>query len=713
MRLLLAAVLAAASTLCALGASQTPIVIETDNTALVYTVGNDGRLYQQYLGKRLLDPADYDAAPRGPEAYITAGMEDYYTPALAIKHADGNPSTLLTFKGMKVTEPQPGQRTTVITLTDEKYGDTVDLVFDAFSATDVIKAHSVITNGEKKPLALREYSSAMLHFDRPDYYLTQYNGNWASEARQSEPQRLAFGKKVLDTKLGARAAMFLSPFFTLGLDTPAAETSGDVLVGTLGWTGNFSTTFEVDHQGRLRLVSGINPEASTLKLAAGEKFQTPEFIFTFSDKGTGQASRNLHRWARDYQLHNGNQERMTILNNWEATGCDFDEQKLISILADAKDLGVDLFLLDDGWFGNKYPRSDDHQGLGDWDVTHSKLPNGIGRLTQAADSIGVKFGIWIEPEMVNPRSELYEKHPNWVIQLPNREPYYFRNQMVLDLSNPKVQDFVFSVVDDLMTQNPEIASMKWDCNSPITNIYSQYEGDQDRLYVDYTRGLYNVLERVRQKYPDLDMMMCSGGGGRCDYEGLKYFDHFWASDNTDPEERIYIQWGMSQVFPPKTLCSHVTSWDHQASMKFRTDVALMGKLGFDLKVSDMTDSDKAYARAAVKAHRELAPAISDGDFFRLYSPYDGDHAAWQMLSRDGSLGVVEAFDLHPRYGQRRPILRLQGLDPAARYELQEILRADTSEGPAKTYSGDYLMTVGLPLFTGSELSSRVYRLRRK
>lgn len=328
---------------------------------------------------------------------------------------------------------------------------------------------------------------------------------------------------MIDTKLGARADMFCLPFFQLSLGSKATEREGEVLVGTLAWTGNFRFTFEVDNLGGLRVISGINPYASQYTVAKNKSFRTPEFIFTLSQSGTGHASRNLHDWARKYQIKDGQGDRMTLLNNWEATYFDFDENKLLSLIGETKELGVDMFLLDDGWFGNKYKRHSDTQALGDWEVTVDKLPNGIGRLTEEAKKQGVKFGLWIEPEMVSPKSELYEKHKDWVITLPNREEYYFRNQLVLDLSNPKVQDYVFGVVDGLMTKYPDIAYFKWDCNSPITNIYSNYEKmKQTHLYVDYVRGLYNVLERIKAKYPDLPMMLCSGGGGRTDYEALKY-----------------------------------------------------------------------------------------------------------------------------------------------------------------------------------------------
>ncbi|KAA6335821.1 Alpha-galactosidase, partial [termite gut metagenome] len=379
----------------------------------------------------------------------------------------------------------------------------------------------------KKAVTLYRYDSSLLHITGEKYYLTEFSGDWAREVNMTE-QPLAFGKKILDTKLGSRANMFCSPFFLLSLDKAAEENSGEILFGTIAWTGNFHFTFEIDQQNRLRILSGINPYASEYSLLPGEIFRTPEFIFTYSMEGKGKASRDFHRWARKYQLKDGEKPRLTLLNNWEATGFNFNEEKLVTIMDEAVKLGVDMFLLDDGWFGNKYPRNSDRQGLGDWGVTTAKLPNDIEKLTQEASKRGIKFGLWIEPEMVNPRSELYEQHKDWVIRLPNRKEYYFRNQMVLDLSNPKVQNFVFGIVDNLMKKYPGIAYFKWDCNSPITNIYSPYLKDkQSHLYIEHVRGLYNILERVKQKYPDVPMMLCSGGGGRSDYKALSYFTEFW------------------------------------------------------------------------------------------------------------------------------------------------------------------------------------------
>ena len=696
---------------CSLSATaQRQIVsVETQHVSLVFGVGDNGRLYQRYLGPRLNHASDYEHLPGGIEAYLTHGMEDYFEPALHIEHADGNSSTELRYVSHTTSTVADGAQLTTITLADDQYPTTVRLHFATYAAQDVIVAHSEIVNGEKRPVTLHKYASSLLSLDNNRYYLTEYSGDWADEVNMSQTE-LNFGKKVLDSKLGSRASMFMPSFFQLSLDAPATETQGNVLVGTLAWTGNYRFTFEVDHNDRLRLISGINPYFSSRQLKAGETFTTPDFIFTYSTQGFGQASRNLHTWARNYRLKNGNGDRMTLLNNWEATFFDFDETRLVGLMDDAVRLGVDMFLLDDGWFGNKYPRSSDHQGLGDWQETESKLPHKVGYLCEQAAKRGIKFGIWIEPEMVNPKSELYEKHPDWVIHLPNRKEYYFRNQLVLDLSNPQVQDHVFGVVDRLMTQYPQIAFFKWDCNSPITNIYSPYLKDkQTHLYVDHVRGLYNVLERIRAKYPDLPMMLCSGGGGRIDYEALRYFTEFWPSDNTDPVERLYIQYGFSSVYPAKAQCAHVTTWNKQASIKFRVDVASMGKLGFDIKCSDLKEDEIKFCQEAIKTYNRLKPVILDGDMYRLVSPYEGNHASTMMVSGDKSKAVVFAFDIHPRYREHLVPVKLQGLDPDRSYRITEVNRMGgwPLGCDGKTYSGEYLMTVGLPMFGNSAMTSHV------
>ena len=702
------------------------IRIATDNTDLVLEIGPNNRLYQTYLGPKLRHSEDLinltwnqhagsdgSVSTRGWEAYSTSGNEDFFEPALGITHSDGNMTTYLYYEN-STQEEVPGGTHTKINLRDDKYPINVTLNYLAYPKENVIKTWSEISHREKKPISLSQYASAMLYFNEPEYWLTEFSSDWAKEAQMST-QQLQFGKKVIDTKLGSRAAMHTHPFFEIGLNGPAKENSGEVLMGTLGWTGNFRFTFEVDNVGNLRVIPGINPYASTYELKANEVFTTPEFIFTISYDGTSQGSRNLHDWARKYQLKDGEGQRLTLLNNWENTAFDFDKDILAKLMKEAKHLGVDMFLLDDGWFGNKYPRKDDHAGLGDWEVTHDKLPGGIPALVDAAKEADVKFGIWIEPEMVNPKSELYEKHPDWVIEQPNRDTYYYRNQLVLDMSNPKVQDHVFKVVDNILTENPDVAYFKWDCNSPITNIYSPYAKDkQSQLYVDHIRGIYNVLKRIKDKYPNVSMMLCSGGGARCDYEALKYFTEFWCSDNTDPIERIYIQWGFSQFFPAKAMAAHVTSWNKNTSVKFRTDVAAMCKLGFDIGLQDLTAEELEYCQQAVENWKRLQPAVMDGDQYRLVSPYETNHAAVEYVDKSKKIAVLFAYDLSPRFQEKLSPVKLRGLDPDRKYCVKEINLMPGTESTFtqnnEIFTGDYLMKVGLNVFSWHHNTSTVLEL---
>ena len=377
------------------------IRISTDRTDLVLQVAENGRLYQSYLGEKLLNDADLkelgwsvhpasdgSVSRRGWEVCSGSGNEDFFEPALAVTHNDGNPSTWLYYVSSSSHAVEGGVQTDIV-LRDDQYPVEVTLHYVAYPKENVIKTWSDIRHEEKKPVTLSTYATTMLYFSRPAYYLTEFSSDWAKEAQMST-QPLQFGKKVIDTKLGSRAAMHTHPFFIVGLDQPANERQGEVLMGTLAWTGNFRFTFEVDNVGNLRIIPGINPYASAYRLERDEVFTTPEFIFTLSNEGTGQGSRNLQAWARNYQLKDGKGTRLTLLNNWENTAFDFNQDILAELMKEAKDLGVDMFLLDDGWFGNKYPRKNDRAGLGDWEVTHDKLPGGIRALTDAAKEAGVK-----------------------------------------------------------------------------------------------------------------------------------------------------------------------------------------------------------------------------------------------------------------------------------------------------------------------------------
>lgn len=701
--------------------------IVTHNIQLVMQVKTDGRLYQTYLGQRLnsATPLDKLNMPmgtqntslfKGNEVYPVMGTEDYYEPALEIIHADGNTTSVLKYAAHE-THAVDGGNETVIVLRDDIYPVEVKLHYVTYADDDIIRTWTEISHQEKGQVYLGRYASSMLYFENANYYLREFHGDWAKEMSLTD-QQLVYGKKILDTRLGTRTAMYSQPFFQIGLGQAINENTGDVLMGTIGWTGNFRFTFEVDHNQELRVISGINPDASRYHLKRGEVFRTPDFVFTLSANGVGEGSRKFQHWMLNHQLYDGKKDRMTLLNNWENTAFRFDQDILSSLIDQTKDLGTDLFLLDDGWFGNKYPRNNDRQGLGDWQPMKKKLPDGIPFLVRKAQEAGVGFGIWIEPEMVSPKSELAEKHPDWIIQLPNRAPYYLRHQLVLDLTNPKVQDFVFGVVDHLMQENPELKFMKWDCNSPITNIYSPYEGkEQQNLYVDYVRGFYQVMERVRQTYPDLTLMLCASGGSRCDIEALKYFGEYWVSDDTDPIERLYIQWGASQFMPAKAMCAHVTDWNKSASIKFRTDVAFACKLGFDIDLKKLSAEELDYCKLAIKEYNRLKPVIFSPLLYRLVSPYETNHCVLQRISEDRSTSLLFAYDMRPRFRESLLPVKLQGLDPEAYYTVHEIClpteKKSSLSAHGQTYTGDYLMKVGIQLLGSKEMVSHIIEINKQ
>jgi alpha-galactosidase len=688
------------------------IPIETKSFQLVLSVGKNQKLYQSYLGKKIVN--GIRELPTGKhEAYIPSGMDNLFEPAIRIMHADGNPSLELLYVSQETVKQDNNVSSTTIHLKDPKYPVEVNLHFTAFYNEDIIKTWTDIKHNEKKAVVVSNYASSMLHFDAEKYWLTQFYGDWAEEMKMEE-SKLTHGIKILDSKLGTRADMYQTPAFFLSLENPSTENQGELIAGTLGWTGNFQFDFEIDEQNSLRVISGINPFASAYELEPGKIFTTPEFIFTYSDHGKGQASRNFHHWATNYGILDGRKDRLTLLNNWEATQFNFDEVKLSTIFGEAAKLGVDLFLLDDGWFGNKYPRNNDRAGLGDWEENIKKLPNGIGHLVKDAESKGVKFGIWLEPEMVNPKSQLYEKHPDWILKLPNREEHYYRNQLVLDLVNPAVQDYVYGIVDGMLTKNPGVAYIKWDCNRMMTNTFSPYLKDkQSQVFIDYVKSFYSIMERLRKKYPHLPIMLCSGGGGRTDYGALKYFTEFWPSDNTDPVERVFIEWGYSYFFPSFAISSHVTSWGKQ-SLKFRTDVAMMGKLGYDIEVSKMTENDLAFSQQAVKEYKRLKEVIWHGDEYRLVSPHEEARAVLMFVDSSKNKAVLFSYNLNMRYGQTVNAVKLEGLDPNKKYRVKEInLYPGISSRlfrTEQTYTGEVLMNNGLHVSSNTALTSAVIEI---
>ncbi|WP_223818118.1 alpha-galactosidase [Mucilaginibacter rubeus] len=708
-------------------AQDVTIPVETQHNALVLQTDAEKHLNMVYLGAKLANAAEYSSIRKMYKQADDSGVQnDVYTPsgsaslgepAITVTHADGNKSLNLAYVSHTVSKIDDNVSLLVVTLKDPAYDFEVKLYYKTYFKEDVTEQWSVIKHNEKGVVTLNKYASANLNLKgntTGGFWLKQYHGNWAMEV-QPEEARLTHGIKTIDSKLGTRANLYEHSMFAISMDKPATEDEGKVLYGAMEWSGNFRVDFELDVANNLKIIAGINNAASEYHLKPGVEFTTPAFLYTYSDHGKGDASRKLQSWARQYKIVDGNGSRLTLLNNWESTYFDFNESKLAGLLKDTKKLGVDLFLLDDGWFGNSHPRNGDNAGLGDWQENKQKLPNGISSLVKEAQANGVKFGIWIEPEMVNPASDLYKAHPDWVIKQPNRPEKYFRNQLVLDLANPKVQDFVFGVVDGLFTKNPDLAYIKWDCNAVIYNAYSAYlKKDQSHIYVDYVNGLYNVLKRVRAKYPKVPLMLCSGGGGRVDYGALQYFTEYWPSDNTDPLERVFIQWEYSFFYPAITSSNHVTDWGKQP-IKYRVDVAMMGKMGFDIVIGKLSENDLSFCQSALKNYDGLKDAIWHGDQYRLASPWDNDAASIMYVNTDKSKAVMFNYLVNNRYGSGTKVpVRLKGLDPNKKYRVKEInLYPGTGSvlgNEDLTFTGDFLMNVGINPETSTYHTSVVLQL---
>ncbi len=708
----------------AANAQNATIILETEKDALVLQVDNQKQLHNAYLGEKLTGKSEYNNLPMAGllagdytgvynSAYTPSGSRNLLEPAITVTHADGSQSLDLEYVSHTVNKISPDVELLTVRLKDPVYDFEVSLFYKAYYKENVIEQWSSIEHHEKGEVILQKFASANLYLKAGSYWLRQYHGDWEKEM-QPEEAELTHGIKTLDSKLGTRANLFMPSVFMLSLNKAAGEDEGKVLAGGLEWSGNFRTDFEIDPINNLRIISGINNYASAYKLKAGEVFETPPLVYTFSAEGKGRASRNLQAWARNYKLLDGKGTRLTLLNNWESTYFDFNEDKLRQLLKDTKQLGVDMFLLDDGWFGNKYPRNDDHAGLGDWQENRAKLPNGIAAIAKEADITGVKFGIWVEPEMVNPKSVLYSKHPDWVLKQPGRQEYYFRNQLALDLSNPAVQDFVFHVIDSLFVRDPNLAYIKWDCNAVIYNTYSAYlKHDQSQFYVDYVKGLYSVLKRIRVKYPAVPMMLCSGGGGRVDYNALQYFTEYWPSDNTEPIDRIFIQWEYSYFYPAIASSNHVTD-SGKEPLKFRVDAAMMGKLGFDIVINKLSPNDLKFCQSAVQTYNSIKQTIWQGDQYRLSDPRASNIASLMYVDSAKSSAVMFNYLVNFRYdqGSKTPI-RLKGLDPAKQYRVEEINLypgTPSTTNPQTVYSGDLLMKIGINPHIDAEHSSVILKI---
>ena len=718
---------------CSIAHGQNTKVIEikTKTTSLVYAVDQNQRLVFQYYGRAVDATANFiqHKAYSKPdtnrdfsyEAYPTFGLGNINEPALAVIHADGSLNTELAFESVELIGSAQDVSETVIHLQDRIYDFKVELHTKAYLNEDVITQWTVISNDEEGAVKLTNFASSFLPLKAESYYLTHFYGAWAGEMGLVE-EKVENGIKVIECKKGVRTTQTENPSFILSMNHPALENSGDCYGGALAWSGNYRLAFQVDEWRTLNVVTGINPFLSAWTLETGESFTTPEMIYTFSSEGRGQVSRNLHDWGRQYGMVGGNKIHDIVLNSWEGAYFTFNENTLTGMMDDAAEMGIETFVLDDGWFGNKYPRNNDDAGLGDWQTNKKKLPRGLDYLIDHAHSKGLKFGLWIEPEMVNPESELAENHPEWIVQSPGREKITWRNQLLLDLSNPKVQDFVYNVFDSLLTTHPGIEYIKWDANRHVEQAGSNFlpASEQTHFWVSYTEGLYNVYKRIRAKYPDFVIQDCASGGGRLDYGALKYHNEYWTSDNTDPLSRIFIQYGTNLIYPPVGAASHVsTSPNHQTQrvtpLKFRFDVAMTGRLGMELQPKDIQGADRVFAEEAIKNYKKsVRPLVTDGDLYRLKSPYDeGGWASQMFVAKDQRSAVLFAFSLEPHLRGIFPTVKLNGLEGAKEYQITEINANGRSRfwGDGQVFTGDYLMNVGVELKIEDQYDSAVFLLK--
>ena len=682
------------------------VVIQTKNTTMVLDVETGKQPQYVYYGAKL---SDYDLqnlqSPRDGrmDAYPAYGMNCTAEAAVAMTHADGNMSTELF-----ATDVTTQGSVTQITLKDPKYPVQVVLCYQARFDEDMIETWTEIKNGEAKPITLTQFASCSLPIRRGNVWLSHFGGSWGNEARLIE-EPIQLGQKVIKNKDGVRNAHTDHAEVMFSLDGKGRENSGDVIGAALCYSGNYQLKVETDDTEYHYFFAGINPDNSAYHLKKGETFTTPKVAFSFSKCGLSGVSRNFHKWGRKYMLAHGNKERKILLNSWEGVYFDINQQGMDQMMGDIASMGGELFVMDDGWFGVKYPRKTDNCALGDWEVDKNKLPEGIEGLLRDAKKHGIKFGIWIEPEMTNSVSELYDAHPDWVVKAPKREVVKGRGgtQLVLDLANPKVQDFVFSIVDNLMTKYPEIDYIEWDANMPIINHGSQYltMNDQSHLYIEYHRGFEKVCQRVRAKYPDLTIQACASGGGRANWGVLPYFDEFWVSDNTDALQRIYMQWGTSYFFPAIAMASHISATPNHTvfrttALKYRVDVAMSGRLGMEIQPKNMTDDEKELCRKAIAEYKQIRPIVQFGDIYRLVSPYDKQGLASLMyVDEQKSKSVFFWWKTESFQNEHLPRVKMAGLDASKNYKIHELNRIDLRpmDVEGKVFSGAYLMNHGLEM----------------
>ncbi|EFH82668.1 alpha-galactosidase [Ktedonobacter racemifer] len=697
-------------------------LLVTENSTYALGVTEEEYVLNLYWGARLSFFSDIPAASMppdrssqdvslalAPEEYPAFGGLRFGELAAKITFADQTRDADLRFHDAEIGE-QDGLPALRILLQDAVYPLQVALLYQVDVANDVIIRSACFTNQGADPIVLERLFSAVWHLPRQvmPRRLTTLGGHWAGESRLQQ-QQVVTGTTLLESRKGVTGS-HAYPWFAL--DTQANEQQGEVYFGTLAWSGNWALRIATTITGATAIGGGIHEHDFAWTLAAQTSFTTPDFVAGFTLDGMNGVRRRLHRYVREQVLpqKQASQPRPVLYNSWEATTFDVTEEGQCLLAERAAGLGVELFVVDDGWFPG---RVHDRAGLGDWRVDPQKFPHGLRPLIERVKTLGMQFGLWVEPEMVNADSDLYRLHPDWIYHFPQRPRSEARNQLVLNVGRQDVQAYLLTVLDQLLTENA-IDFIKWDMNRPLAEPgwpeYSARGGDAREIWVRHTQGIYAILDALRARHPDLSIESCSSGGGRADLGVLRRTDQVWASDNTHPDARLFIQEGISHILPGRVMGAWVTDMPHdrmvnEIPVQYRFHIAMMGALGIGGHLLHWSDEDLAEATRWIAVYKSIRHLVQDGDQYWLLSPTasKGDLAAVTSVAPDGSEAVLFAFRRSNPFWEPLPFLRLQGLQPATRYRVRELGNASASE---IVLSGAALMRRGLelPLQRGSYAS---------
>ncbi|MCW5962871.1 MAG: alpha-galactosidase [Bryobacterales bacterium] len=649
------------------------------------------------------------------EEYAGWGGPRFYDAALKLVRADGNRDLVLQYASHSVSGNELHIR-----LKDIRDDINVTLHYRVYPSEGVLRRHSTIENNTRAPITVESAQSATWHLPAGEGYKLRYlTGRWAAETQLVE-EPVHVGTKVLESRKG-HTSHGINPWFSLD-DGAAGEESGRVWFGALAWSGNWRITVEQTQYQQVRVTGGYNSFDFAYSLAPGETLETPAFFAGFTAGGYGAASRTLHRFERSQIFPGGlnARPRPVLYNSWEATTFNVDEPGQKALADKAASLGVELFVMDDGWFGE---RNHDRAGLGDWTVNPKKFPQGLKGLIDHVNAKGMEFGLWVEPEMVNADSDLYRAHPDWVIHFPDRPRSELRNQMVLNMARDDVREHIFKVLDKLATEN-NVRYFKWDMNRAVSEPGWPGEPlpEQRELWVKYVRNVYEIIDRLRAKHPTLEIESCSGGGGRVDLGILARSDVVWPSDNTEAFDRLRIQEGFTQAYAPQVMSAWVTDVPNMnrrsVPLKFRFLVAMQGALGIGANLNEWKEEDFTLARQMISLYKRIRPTVQQGALYRLMSPRHGEITANQYVAEDGKQAVLFVTRHAQQYNLPTPAIRLRGLDEKAVYKMEMLdgppaMGRQQPQAPvSREVSGAYLMSQGLNVFLRGDYDSTAVMLER-